>query len=119
MAKQHFSRSIPRGIMAVRAEGSTEVKALIEGVQTAFAQFKAEHTKQLEEIKAGMSGADQEAKLEKINAHLDRLQKETEDAHTKLAAAQMQGGHDGVKDKEYTEAFRAHMKKGEVQAALN
>lgn len=121
MANQH---SIPRGIVAVRAEtgapSAAEVKALIEGVQTAFAQFKAEHTKQLEEIKAGKSGADQEAKLEKINAHLDRLQKETEDAHTKLAAAQMgAGGGQALRDKDYTESFNAHMRKGDVQAALN
>jgi len=115
------NQSIPRGIMAVRAEApSTEVKALIEGIQTAFAQFKAEHTKQLEEIKAGKSGGDQEAKLEKINAHIDRLQKETEDAHTKIAAAQMgAGGGQALRDKEYTDAFNAHMRKGDAQAALN
>lgn len=121
MAKKQI---VPRGIMAVRAESaspsSAEVKALIEGVQTAFAQFKAEHTQQLSEIKAGMSGADQEAKLEKINAHIDRLQKETEDAHTKIAAAQMgAGGAAGLKDAEYSAAFQAHMKKGDIQAALN
>ena len=117
------NQSIPRGIVAVFAEAaapsSTEVKALIDGVQTAFAQFKAEHTKQLEEIKAGMSGGDQEAKLAKINAHIDRLQKETEDAHTKIAAAQHGAPGAGLKDKEYSAAFQAHMKKGEIQAALN
>lgn len=113
---------IHRGIMAVRAEGApstTEVKALIDGMQTAFAQFKAEHTKQLEEVKAGMSGADQEAKLAAINATIDKLQKETEDAHTKIAAAQLGAPGAGLRDKEYSAAFKAHMKRGEVQAALN
>lgn len=113
---------VPRGIMGVYAEAPSgaEVKALVEGLQTAFAQFKAEHTKQLEEIKAGQSGADQEAKLQKINGALDTLQKEVEDAHTKIAAAQMgTGGGNGPVDKEYSEAFRAHFKKGEVQASLN
>lgn len=121
MAKQ---QSIPRGIMSVRAEGAApsnaEVKALVEGLQAAFATFKAEHSQQLADIKAGKSGADQEAKLEQINAHLDRLQRETEDAHTKIAAAQMgAGGGQALRDKEYSASFDAHMRKGDVHAALN
>lgn len=118
-----MAKTVQRGILAVRAETGAptgaEVKALIEGVQTAFAQFKTEHTKQLEEIKANKSGADQEAKLQKINADLDRLQKETEDAHTKIASAQMGAGGKALRDKEYTDSFNAHMRKGDVQAALN
>lgn len=115
---------VPRGIMSVRAEGAApsnaEVKALVEGLQSAFAQFKTEHAQQLTEIKAGKSGADQEAKLQAISADLDRLQKETEDAHTKIAAAQMgAGGGAALRDKEYTASFNAHMRKGDVQAALN
>lgn len=117
------TQSIPRGIMAVRAEGASptnaEVKASIEALQGVFAQFKAEHTKQLEEIKAGQSGADQEAKLQKINGALDTLQKEVEDAHTKIAAGQMGAPGAGLRDKEYTESFNAHMRKGDVNAALN
>jgi len=118
MAKQNPVR---RGIMGVYAEAPSgaEVKALVEGLQSAFAQFKAEHTKQLEEIKAGQSGADQEAKLQKINGALDSLQKEVEDAHTKIAAGQMGGPGAALRDKEYTESFNAHMRKGDVQAALN
>ncbi len=118
-----MAKTVQRGILAVRAETGAptgaEVKALIEGVQTAFAQFKTEHTKQLEEIKANKSGADQEAKLQKISADLDRLQKETEDAHTKIASAQMGAGGKALRDKEYTDSFNAHMRKGDVQAALN
>lgn len=120
MAKHY---PVPRGVMAVRAEGAAptnaEVKALVEGVQAAFAQFKAEHTKQLEEVKAGRSGADQEAKLEKINSALSGLQMEVEDAHTKIAAGQMGGPGAALRDKEYSDSFNAHMRKGDVQAALN
>ena len=119
-----MAKKIHRGIMAVRAEGAApttaEVKALIDGLQVAFAQFKTEHSQQLAEIKAGRSGADQEAKLQSINATIDRLQKEVEDAHTKIAAGQMgAGGGNGPADKEYSDAFRAHFKKGEIQASLN
>ena len=121
MAKQHTLRPVPRGIMSVRAEApsNAEVKALIDGLQQTFATFRAEHTKQLDEIKAGKSGADQEAKLEKINAMLDKLQRESEDAHTKIAASQMGASGPGLKDKEYSSAFNAHMRKGDVQAAMN
>ena len=118
-----MAKTIQRGIMSVRADAGApsgaEVKALIEGLQTAFAQFKTEHTKQLDEVKANKSGADQEAKLQKISADLDRLQKETEDAHTKIASAQMGAGDKAVRDKEYTASFNAHMRKGDVQAALS
>lgn len=120
MAKHY---QVPRGLMHVRADAAptnAEIKTLIDGMQTAFAQFRTEHAKQLEEVKASKSGADQEAKIQKINADLDRLQKETEDAHTKIAAAQMGGGGgNGPADKEYTSAFSAHFKKGDVQASLN
>lgn len=127
MAKHHTARPIPRGIMSVRAEAPTtaEVRSLVDGLQQTFATFRAEHTKQLEEIKAGMSGADQEAKLAKINAALDKLQKESEDAHTKIAAAQHQGGGTGPRDKAHTDAFMAFMRRGDetaiqgVKAALN
>lgn len=123
MAKQHTARPVPRGIMAVRAEApsTAEVTTLVEGMKQAFATFRAEHTQQLTEIKAGMSGADQEAKLSKINAAIDKLQKESEDAHTKIAAAQHQGGGGaaGPVDREYSTAFRAHFARGDVQASLN
>ncbi|MFE1574316.1 phage major capsid protein, partial [Comamonas odontotermitis] len=63
--------------------------------------------------------ADFLAKQDKINANIDRLQKEVEDAHTKIASAQMGTGTKALRDKEYTDSFNAHMRKGDVQAALN
>ena len=122
MAKHHLSPlPVIRGPVAIRAEAptNTEVRALVEGLQQAFATFRAEHTKQLDEIKAGKSGADQEAKLSQINAALDKLQRESEDAHTKIASAQMGVTGPGLKDKEYSASFNAHMRKGDVQAALS
>lgn len=118
-----MNKNIQRGLMAVRAESgptNADVKALIDGVNQAFAQFKTEHTKQVDELKAGIQSSDQTAKVEKISAHIDQLQKEIEDAHVKIAAAQnVDPGGRKVKDREYTNAFNAHFKKGEIQAALN
>lgn len=110
--------SVPRGIVAVRAD--TEVKALVDGVNRAFEQFKAEHTKQLEAVKAGLPASDITAKVEKIGADLDSFQKALDEHSVKMAAIEM-GGAGGTKlrDAEYTDAFKAHVKKGDINAALN
>jgi HK97 family phage major capsid protein len=110
---------VPRGIVAVRADvGMPEVKALIENLQKAFAEYKTEHTKQLDAVKAGLPTADITAKVEKIGADMDVLQKAIDDTNVKMAAAQMAGGAQ-LKDKEYTEAFKSHMRKGDVQASMS
>lgn len=97
-----------------------DVNKTIEELGRAFEEFKATHTQELKALKQGAGTADIQAKLDKLNADMDRLQRETEDAHTKIAAAQMGiGASAGQKDAEYTAAFQAHMKKGEIQAALN
>ena len=68
MEKQ-TNTAMHRGLMAVRAESSAptnaDVKALVDGMGEAFAQFKARHTERI-----------------------DQLQREIEDAHVKIAAAQ-------------------------------
>lgn len=96
-----------------------DVNKTIEELGRAFEEFKATHTQELNALKQGAGTADFQAKLDAINAAMDRHQKEIEDAHTKLAASQMGAGGKAVKDSEYTSAFEAHMRKGDVQAALN
>lgn len=122
MTKMTHGR-VPRGLVSVRAEGANQpdVKALVESLNKAFADFKAEHTKQLEEIKKGNADALQALKVDNINADITRLQAAVDQANTQMAAFQMGGGSagSGVADAEYTESFRAHFRKGEVQAALN
>lgn len=98
----------------------TDVTKTIEALGQAFEEFKTTHTAELKAMKDGTGTADLQAKLEKLNAAMDQHTKEIEDAHTKIAAAQMSaGGGNGPKDKEYSEAFRAHFKKGDIQSALN
>jgi len=112
---------VPRGIVSVRADGSPgDVKALIENLNKAFADFKDEHSKQLDEVKKGTHDALQALKVERINADIERLQKAVDDANTKIAAAEMGAGNARkVRDAEYNAAFEAHVRKGDVQAALN
>jgi len=114
---------IPRGLVTVRAEGENtpDVKALVTALNKAFADFKDEHNQQLEEVKKGNADALQALKVDNINAEIGRLQKAVDDANLQIAAAQMGGGAGGnqLKDAEYSDAFRANFRKGEVQAALN
>lgn len=106
---------VPRGLVSVRAD--VDVKASIEQLGHAFEAFKATHKQEIEALKKGDATSEVQAKLEKIEADLVRHQKEIEDAHVKAAAGM--SGKPVVKDAEYSDAFAAHMKKGEVQAALN
>ena len=110
----------PRGIVSgVRAEG--DVKALVAQLNQAFATFKDEHNQQVVALKKGQSDALQALKVDQINEHISDLQAAVDAATTKMAAMEMNGasGARQVKDKEYSESFQAHMRRGDVQAALN
>lgn len=114
---------VPRGLVSVRAEGENtpDVKALVSALNKAFADFKEEHNQQLEDVKKGNADALQALKVDNINAEISRLQAAVDAANTQMAAFQMGGGAagGGLADAEYSEAFRANFRKGEVQAALN
>lgn len=100
---------------------TTDVNKTIEELGRAFEVFKATHTQEINAMKQSNGTADLQAKIEKISASMDKHQKEIEDAHTKIAAAQHHGGSGagGPADREYSAAFRAHFTRGDVQASLN
>ena len=99
---------------------SQEIKSLIEGVNQAFATFKSENDQAIADLKKGQTDALQALKVDRINADIEKLQSAVDEANTRIAAAQLQGvAQGGLKDKEYTSAFQSHMKRGEIQAALN
>ena len=113
---------VPRGLVSVRADaGTPDVKALVEALNKAFADFKTEHQAQLEEVKKGSEDAIRALQVDRISDEVGRLQAAVDAANTQLAAAQMGGGAGGnaLADAEYSTAFAAHFRRGEVQAALN
>lgn len=123
MSNMHKGR-VTRGLVSVRADGGNppDVNALVEALNKAFADFKAEHNQQLEEVKKGNADALQALKVDNINSEITRLQAAVDAANTQLAAIQMGGGAAGgdtLADAEYSGAFLAHFRKGEVQAAMN
>lgn len=110
----------PRGIVSgVRADtGNTP--QLVQQLQQAFATFKDEHTKQLADLKAGINDPLQATKVEKINADIANLQAAIDASNTKMAAMEMGvSGARPLQDKEYSDSFMAHMRRGEVSASLN
>lgn len=116
---KYFNPRPARGIVAVRADANNVTGVLAE-LQKAWSDFKAEHAEQLAEIKKGFDDVVKAEKVERINAAVGELQKAVDDANAKIAALQLGGGSpDGPKDPEYTEAFRAHFRKGDIKAALN
>jgi len=116
---KHFKQPV-RGLVGVRADASTDIKALIEEQGKAFHAFKEAHNKELEDLKKGMGDVVQSEQVERINASVGELQASIDAANAKIAAMSLNGtGPDAVKDAEYTEAFRAHFSKGHMQASLN
>ncbi len=109
---------IQRGIQSVSAE--TNIPHVLEDLQKAFADFKAENNRQLQDLQAGI-GPDplQLAKIENINAEVGKLQAEIDGVNLKLASVQMNSGQPQLRDSGYSAAFLSHMQKGEVNAELH
>lgn len=107
----------PRAVaqFGLRADTS-DPKAMITALNKAFEEFKAAHD---EKLKAKADDTVVNDKLSKIDASIDGFQKIIDDLNAKIAA-QATGGVIGdlPADPEYVKAFKAHMRKGDVQAAL-
>ncbi|MGX1800951.1 phage major capsid protein [Brevundimonas naejangsanensis] len=104
----------PRALCgAVRADAN-DPKAMIAQVQAAFEEFKKTND---EKLKAKAEDGLVNQKLETINAAIDGYQKAIDDLNARIAAGS--AAQDAPRDAEYTTAFQAHFRKGDVQAALN
>ncbi len=122
MTKHISTRALAaRGILAVRAEAPSDVKALIADLNKDWTSFKAAMAEKDKELAKKFDDVVTTEKLERINSSVGDLQKAVDDANAKIAALTVGAGsgQDEPKDKEYTSAFRAHFRKGELQASLN
>jgi HK97 family phage major capsid protein len=105
-----------RGIGALRAEGgaptSAEVKALVDGVQKAFADFKTANDERLKQIEAkGAVDPVTAEKVEKINSELDKLGKELDSTNTRVALMAVGGtGTPASNPRANTPEAKAHAK---------
>lgn len=107
-----------RGIQMVRADTSDPV-ALVGQVNAAFTEFRETNDRALEEIRAGMEDVVTTEKVDRINTAISEMQAGLDAVNAQLSALEMGGGGGaGVQDGEYTDAFMAHFRHGDVSANL-
>ena len=115
---KHMMPAKKRGIVAVRAEAPGDVKALLGELQKDWQAFKDAAAEKDKEVAAKFDDVVTTEKFERINSSVSDLQSAVDQANAKLAAMEVGGGGGDTVDREYSDAFRAHFRKGEVQANL-
>lgn len=117
----HINLRKTRGLVTVRADVSGDVRAAIAELNRDWEAFKATMAEKDKELTRRFDDVVTTEKLEKINSSVGELQAAVDQANAKLAAIEAGAGSDPrkVKDPEYTEAFHAHFRKGDVRASLN
>ncbi|PWE48476.1 phage major capsid protein [Thioclava sp. NG1] len=117
---KHMLPAKARGIVAVRADAGGDVTKILADLQKDWHEFKATQAQKDKEVNAKFDDVVTTEKMQRIDSSVSELQAAVDQANAKLAAMTANGGGaGGVKDQEYTDAFRAHFRKGEVQANLN
>ncbi|MGH7020675.1 MAG: phage major capsid protein [Brevundimonas sp.] len=109
----HLIGAAPRALCgAVRAD-VTDPKAMIGQLQAAFEEFKKAND---EKLKAKADVVLDE-KVQKLDAAIDGFQATIDELNAKIAAGA--ASQNAPRDSEYTSAFQAHFRKGDVQSSLN
>jgi HK97 family phage major capsid protein len=103
----------PRSLLGVSIRADASPTALIGQLQNAFEEFKKSHAEELE--KGDVVARE---RTDRIDATISQLQAAVDRHALALQAQQARGGRH-VEDGEYSKAFAAHMRKGDIQASLN
>ncbi|WP_408591999.1 phage major capsid protein [Paracoccus marcusii] len=121
MTKHTPTALLTRGILAVRADASGDAKQMMAALNQAWEAFKSENEAEVKALKKGQEDVVRAAAMTKLEDRIGSLQSALDQQATQMAALQMGGpGTDGnPTDPEYSGAFSAHFRKGDVQAALN
>ncbi|MCH4542931.1 phage major capsid protein [Ochrobactrum sp. A-1] len=117
---KHFNSRKVRGIVAVRAE-TGDIKAAIDGVNRAFEEFKAEHTKEIKDIKAGLGDVVQTEKVDRINEQLGVMSAAIDDLNIKMALGNVpgkEGENETAEMKEYKADFNEWVRTGEGEGKI-
>jgi HK97 family phage major capsid protein len=108
-----------RGIVRVRADAGDANKILAD-LQKSVEDFKAEHRKELADLKKGMGDVVQSEKVDRINAEIGNLQSAIDEVNKLIAASRVGGGNGAelsADEKAHASAFNAYFRKG-VDAGL-
>lgn len=114
-----FALARPRAVITMPRADANDPKAMLAQIQSAFEEFKKANDESLK----GKADVVLAEKVDRINSSIDamekNMQKAVDDLNAKVAAAA--GGNiigDLPGDPEYVQNFKAHMRKGDVSAAL-
>ena len=113
-----LSTVAPRGLIStVRADGN-DPKALIEQINAAVKEMRETHEKQ---INAKVDDVLFTEKIDKLNSHISDIEAALNKANEQIAAGRLGSapGDMDPTDPEYLKAFKAHFRKGDVNAALS
>ncbi len=108
---------VPRAVTIMPRADANDPKAMIAAVQNAFNEFKNANDERL--AKGEKADVVINEKVERISASIDNFQGVIDDLNIKIAAASL--GNvigDMPADPDYVNAFKAHMRKGDVSAAM-
>ena len=107
----------PRAVAGVVRADATDPKALVGQLNAAFEEFKKTND---ENVGKKADDAVVQAKLGEINNELDKLTKALDAANEQIAAASIATPGDmEPTNPEYLNAFKAHMRRGDVSAAMS
>lgn len=109
-----------RGLMGVYATApEADVHKLIKELNNAFNEFKIENNKREENIKKGVIDALQETTIKNLESRITELQAAVDQANQAMVGMRLVGDGEGKVDAEYSAAFNANLRSGEINAALN
>lgn len=106
-----------RGVTALRAE--TDPTKLLNDLHKAVSDMRAENDSRLKALEKGRDDVVTTDKVERINAAISGIEAALAQNNERLAHLDLSGGRSRVPDAEYSKAFAAHIRKGDVQASLN
>lgn len=115
----HMNHAPFRGVTGgVRAD--TGANAILAQLQTAVAAMRSETDAAIGELRRGQQDVVRAEKIERINATIGELQAEIDRMNARAAAQAVPGGglQRPLRDADYSQAFMAHMRRGDVQASL-
>lgn len=100
-----------RGVVSARAEG--DANAVLAKLTKTFEDFKAERTKELDDINKKLGDVVQTEKVDRINAELDRLGKDLDGINASIAAGKIGGaGREDPDKAEHAKAFDRFFRRG-------
>lgn len=103
----------------VRAD-ATNANVILAELQTAVQAMRSEHAAEIAALKKGQTDVVRSEKIDRINDDIGKLQAAIDQLNVRAAAASVgAGGPKPLRDAEYSDAFRAHFRRGDVQASLN